>query len=170
MKYEVEIGRGAEKRTRVVELHREENGWRISLDGKIIEADAVETAANTFSILLGGSAYEIRVRQEPDGTLALQSGCDEFAAEVIDPRAWSGRRHSGGEAEGRQQIAAPMPGKVIRVLVKAGERVEAGQGLIVVEAMKMQNEVRSPKSGVVEKVLVQEGQAVNAGEVLCAVA
>jgi len=59
-----------------------------------------------------------------------------------------------------------MPGKVVRLLVKAGDRVEAGQGLFVVEAMKMQNEIRSPKSGTVERVLVAEGQAVNSGEVL----
>jgi pyruvate carboxylase subunit B len=70
------------------------------------------------------------------------------------------------QAEGRQQVVAPMPGKVVRVLVSAGEQVEAGQGLLVVEAMKMQNEIRSPKSGTVEKVVASEGQAVNAGDVL----
>jgi len=64
------------------------------------------------------------------------------------------------------QILAPMPGKIIRVLVQAGEKVEAGQGLLVVEAMKMQNEIRSPKSGTVERLLVKEGQPVNAGEIL----
>ena len=63
-----------------------------------------------------------------------------------------------------------MPGKVVRLLAKAGDAVEAGQGLLVVEAMKMQNEIRSPKSGTVERVLVTEGQTVNAGEVLCVVA
>jgi biotin carboxyl carrier protein len=62
-----------------------------------------------------------------------------------------------------------MPGKIVRVLVRAGDRVEAGQGLLVVEAMKMQNEIRSPKSGTIERVLAEEGQAVNAGEVLCVV-
>jgi biotin carboxyl carrier protein len=102
----------------------------------------------------------------PDGTLTLQTGPEEFTAEVIDPRAWSGRRHTAVEAEGRQQIVAPMPGKVVRLLVKAGDAVEAGQGLLVMEAMKMQNEIRSPKSGVVERLLATEGQAVNAGEVL----
>jgi biotin carboxyl carrier protein len=63
-----------------------------------------------------------------------------------------------------------MPGKVVRLLVKGGEHVEAGQGLLVVEAMKMQNEIRSPKSGIVERVLAKEGQPVNAGDVLCVVA
>ena len=59
-----------------------------------------------------------------------------------------------------------MPGKIIRVLVQIGEKVDAGQGLLVVEAMKMQNEIRSPKSGTVERLLVKEGQPVNAGEIL----
>ena len=59
-----------------------------------------------------------------------------------------------------------MPGKIIRVLVQTGEKVDAGQGLLVVEAMKMQNEIRSPKSGTVERLLVKEGQPVNAGEIL----
>jgi biotin carboxyl carrier protein len=59
-----------------------------------------------------------------------------------------------------------MPGKIVRVLVRGGQKVEAGQGLIVVEAMKMQNEIRSPKTGTVERLLVKEGQPVNAGEVL----
>ena len=81
-------------------------------------------------------------------------------------RAWRGRRHGAVEAEGRQQIVAPMPGKVVRLLVKTGDKVEAGQGLLVVEAMKMQNEVRSPKTGTVERLLAKEGQPVNAGEVL----
>ena len=71
--------------------------------------------------------------------------------------------------DGRQPVVAPMPGKVVRVLVAAGEAIEAGQGIAVVEAMKMQNEVRSPKSGSVERLFVAEGQTVNAGEVLATI-
>ncbi len=162
MKLEVRIG----KQTRVVELEREDGRWRIALDGQPLDADAVEIAPNTFSILLRGQSHEVRVTPGPNGILTLQTSIEEFTAEVIDPRAWSGRRHSAVEAEGRQQIVAPMPGKVVRLLVKAGDSVEAGQGLLVMETMKMQNEIRSPKSGVVERLLAEEGQAVNAGEVL----
>ena len=158
MKCEVQLEDLSGRKSRIVELERNGGGWRVHLDGQPIEADAVEIAPYTFSILLNGRSYEIRVK--------LQTGTHEFTAEVIDPRSWSGRRHGHVEAEGRQQIVAPMPGKVVRLLVKAGDRVEAGQGLFVVEAMKMQNEIRSPKSGTVERVLAKEGQAVNAGEVL----
>jgi len=133
-------------------------------------ADVVETLPDTFSVLFSGQSHQVCVTPSSGGQLQLQTGGLEFAAEVIDPRSWSGRRHGAAEAEGRQQIAAPMPGKVVRLLVKAGDSVEVGQGLLVVEAMKMQNEIRSPKSGSVERVLVAEGQAVNAGEVLCVVA
>jgi biotin carboxyl carrier protein len=162
MKFEVLINSAR----RIIELRRDANNWRISLDGEPADADAVEIAPNIFSVLLNGKSHEIRVTLNPSGTLTLQTGRNEFTAEVIDPRAWRGRRHGALEAEGRQQILAPMPGKIVRVLVQAGEKVQAGQGLIVVEAMKMQNEIRSPKSGTVERLLVKEGQPVNAGEVL----
>jgi biotin carboxyl carrier protein len=162
VKFAVRIG----DNTRIVELERSADHWRITLDGQSLDADAVEIAPNTFSILLRGQSHEIRVTPLPDGRLTLQTGLEEFTAEVVDPRAWSGRQHGTLEAEGRQPVVAPMPGKVVRLLVKAGDTVEAGQGLLVVEAMKMQNEIRSPKSGVVERLLVQEGQPVTTGEVL----
>jgi len=151
---------------RTVELERNADGWRVSLDGRPLHADAIEVAPNIFSILIDGQSHEIRVTRLPDGTLALQTGHEEFSVEVVDPRVWRGRRHSASELEGRQQVVAPMPGKIIRVLVQAGDNVGAGQGLLVVEAMKMQNEIRSPKSGLVERLLAKEGQSVNAGEVL----
>jgi biotin carboxyl carrier protein len=166
MKYEIQLAGASGKKTRHVELERDANGWRVTLDGQPVAADAAEIAPHTLSILLDGQSHEIHVTPAADGTLNLQTGVQEFAAEVLDPRAWSGRRHGGVEAEGRQQVVAPMPGKVVRLLVKPGEHVEAGQGLLVVEAMKMQNEIRSPKGGTVERVLVKEGQPVNAGEVL----
>lgn len=166
MKYEVRIS----GKTRLVELERQGDGWQARLDGEADVADVVETAPNTFSILVSGQSHQISVTPSSDGGLELVTGGFEFSAAVTDPRSWRGRRHGGAEAEGRQQIAAPMPGKIVRLLVKAGDAVEAGRGLLVIEAMKMQNEIRSPKSGTVERVLVREGQAVNAGEVLCVVA
>jgi biotin carboxyl carrier protein len=153
-------------KTRTIELQRAADRWRVSLDGTPLDVDALEIAPNIFSILLNGQSHEVRIAHAPDGTLTLQTGHYEFTAEVIDPRAWRGRRHGAVEAEGRQQITAPMPGKVVRLLVQPGDKVQAGQGLLVVEAMKMQNEVRSPKTGTVERLLVQEGQPVNAGQTL----
>ena len=166
MKFEVQLDGASGKRSRVVELERTAAGWRVTLDGQPVDADAVEISPYTLSILLNGQSHEIRITPDSTGKLKLQTRTQEFTAEVIDPRSWSGRRHGHVEAEGRQQILAPMPGKIARLLVKVGDRVEAGQGLFVVEAMKMQNEIRSPKSGTVERVLAKEGQPVTAGEVL----
>ncbi|MFZ0818634.1 MAG: biotin/lipoyl-containing protein [Candidatus Acidiferrales bacterium] len=143
--------------------------FNITHAGRAIEADVVEVAANTFSVLVSGNAYEVRVEPAPGG-MRIHAGAREFRAEIEDPRAWRGRHGGTLEAEGRQEILAPMPGKVVRLLVTQGQKVEANQGLMVVEAMKMQNEIRSPKSGVVERIVVVEGQAVNAGEPLAIVA
>lgn len=169
MKFEVALNGtgGAKKHT--VELQPTDTGYCIALDGQVIQADATMVAPNIISVLIGGQAFEVHVTPSLDGKIKLQSGPHEFTAELQDPRSWQGRRHGTLEAEGRQQIIAPMPGKVIRLLVQAGDPVEAGQGLVVVEAMKMQNEIRSPKRGKVERLQVKEGQAVNAGEVLCVV-
>ena len=162
MKFEVLINNAR----RIVELQRTSERWSIALDGHAVDADAIEIAPNIFSILLNGKSHEVRITPTPTGALTLQTDHQDFTAELLDSRAWRGRRHRALEAEGRQQIIAPMPGKIVRVLVQAGDKVEAGQGLIVVEAMKMQNEIRSPKSGTVERLLAKEGQPVNVGEVL----
>jgi biotin carboxyl carrier protein len=153
-------------KARAVELARVDDSWKISLDGNELDASVVEVAPNTFSVLLNGKSHQIRIAPRADGTLTLHTGLAEYHAEVTDPRLWRGRKHGVLEAEGRQQITAPMPGKVVRLLVSEGDAVEAGQGLLVVEAMKMQNEIRSPKAGKVEKLLAKENQAVNAGDVL----
>jgi biotin carboxyl carrier protein len=169
MKFEVRLtGRGG-RLTRLVELERAGSAWRVWLDGQAVGADVSEVAPNTLSILLAGQSHEVRLVPGADGTLEIYDRSQQFTAEVTDSRAWRGRRHGGAEAQGRQQVAAPMPGKIIRVLVKAGDKVECGQGLLVVEAMKMQNEIRSPKSGTVERVFACAGQTVNAGEVLLSV-
>jgi biotin carboxyl carrier protein len=169
MKFEIHLTGPSGNMLRSVELERDADRWKISLDGQSVDADAVEIDPNTLSLLLKGQSYEVRITHSPDGVLKLQTGLQEFTAEVVDPRAWRGRHHGALEAEGRQHVIAPMPGKVVRVFVQTGEKVEAGQGLLVVEAMKMQNEIRSPKGGIVERLHVKEGQPVNTGEVLCVV-
>jgi biotin carboxyl carrier protein len=166
MKFEVQLNGANGSTKHTVELEPNGAGYTISLDGQLIDGDATLVGPDTVSVLIGGQAFEIRLAPSIDGRIKLQSGPHEFTAEIQDPRAWQGRRHGALEAEGRQQIVAPMPGKVVRLLVNAGDQVEVGQGLVVVEAMKMQNEIRSPKKGKVERLHVKEGQAVNAGEVL----
>lgn len=164
MKLKIELG----GRTRTLELAREGRRIVATLDGQAVEADAVELGPGIYSILIAGSSFEAQVEAAADGFTVAIAG-RRIPVRVSDPRQWQRRRGGSVEAEGRQQIAAPMPGKVVRVLLQQGEKVDAGQGILVVEAMKMQNEIRSPKTGRVERLLVTEGQAVNAGEIVAVV-
>ncbi len=161
-------GAGAAISAQDVDVTSDGNRIRAQMGGRIIEGDAVQVATDTYSILIGGHSFEVRIEQAHGG-LRVHAGEREFTVEIDDPRAWRRRRGGALEAEGRQEVVAPMPGKVVRVLAKQGDDVEAGQGLFVVEAMKMQNEIRSPKKGKLEKLLVTEGQVVNAGEPLAVV-
>ncbi|HKQ50935.1 MAG TPA: acetyl-CoA carboxylase biotin carboxyl carrier protein subunit, partial [Pyrinomonadaceae bacterium] len=96
-------------------------------------------------------------------------GGQVYAVTLADPKRLRGAAVSGGHAHGSSEIVAPMPGKVVRVLVEAGAEVEAGAGVVIVEAMKMQNEMKSPKAGRVASVQVREGATVNAGDVLAVI-
>jgi biotin carboxyl carrier protein len=166
MKLEVYLDSVTGKSKHVVELEKNGSSYKVSLDGQGVDADVILTTPNAVSVILNGAAFEFHIAPTPDGAYTLQTGTHEFHAEVRDPRSWRARKQRALEAEGRQQILAPMPGKVIRLLVKVGDEVKAGQGLMVVEAMKMQNEIRSPKKGKVERLQAKEGQPVNAGDIL----
>jgi glutaconyl-CoA/methylmalonyl-CoA decarboxylase subunit gamma len=142
-------------------------------DGSPFETNAREIAPGLFSILIAGRQFCARVSRGPDPTDAVgnaylykvQVDGETYSITAQDPRRWS-RARSGVTCGGHQQIVAPMPGKIVRVLVAPGQQVEAGRSVIVVEAMKMQNEIRSSTAGTVARVSVSEGQAVNAGEIL----
>ena len=166
MKFDMHLQGSEGVKKYVVELEPAASGYSVILDGKKVNADAALVAPGCVSVLLDGKAFEVHVTASYDGTVKVQLGPHEYTVEIENTRAWKGRRHAAVEAEGRQQIVAPMPGKVIRLLANTGDEVEVGQGIVVVEAMKMQNEIRSPKKGKVERLHVKEGQNVNAGEVL----
>ncbi|HET9399591.1 MAG TPA: biotin/lipoyl-containing protein [Candidatus Acidoferrales bacterium] len=152
----------------MIDLRRTAPQISASSASRRIEADAVEISPGLYSILIGGRSFQVHVAERGAALLA-RVGHYEFIVELADPRAWRRGRGSTLEAEGQQEIIAPMPGKIVRVLAAKGSKVEAGQGILVVEAMKMQNELRSPKSGTLEKLLVTEGQAVNSGDVLAVI-
>ena len=139
-----------------------------TIDGRRLEADATEVSPGVYSILVNGKSFEVRLEQSGAELRAI-AGSREFRIAISDEREWRRKRGGTVEAEGRQQVLAPMPGKIVRVLVKTGDTVRAGQGLLVVEAMKMQNEIRAPKSGNIDRLGVVEGQTVNAGEVVAIV-
>ena len=164
MTYDVVI----DGQSRRLELARDGEVWQCRLDGREIKLDAVLARRDVISIVINGTAYEVK-REATATDLHLWVGSARYSAEVRDPRSFRSRRSSGGGAAGIKKLLAPMPGKVVRVLVSEKSLVEAGQGLLVVEAMKMQNELKSPKNGIVRKILATEGAAVNAGDVLAIV-
>jgi biotin carboxyl carrier protein len=164
MRIEIELA----SKVRTVELSGQGALLFCAIDGRATEADVIELSPGIYSILIGGESFEAHVERSATGLRVTVAG-REYLATIRDPRARRRSRVRALEAEGRQQVFAPMPGKIVRLLVKPGDRIEAGQGLLVVEAMKMQNEVRSPKSGRVERLLVSEGHAVNAGEILAVI-
>jgi biotin carboxyl carrier protein len=150
-----------------LELSQTEGLWKCRLDGREIEVDAVLARPNVLSLRIGNKAYEVKC-ERVSNDVHIWVGSRRFAPEVRDPRSLRSR---GGTADehGPRKLTAPMPGKVVRVLLAEGAAVEAGEGVLVVEAMKMQNEVKSPKKGTIQKILVTEGSAVNAGDVLAIV-
>jgi biotin carboxyl carrier protein len=163
MLYDVNIG-GKNYR---LDLHRADGRWYCRLDGRDLEVDAVLVNPDVLSMRIGNMAYEIKSERVAND-LHLWVGSKCFDAEVRDPRSLRGRARAGDD-HGAWKITAPMPGKVVRVLVHEGDEVAAGAGVAVVEAMKMQNEIKSPKKGAVQKILIREGAAVNAGDVLAIV-
>jgi biotin carboxyl carrier protein len=139
------------------------NGHAVEVDSENL-AGVAQVEPGVYSVLLEGRSFEARaIRTE--GGLRLELDGRRFTAEVRDPRD-RGQKAEAALGVGRQNVAAPMPGKVIRVLVREGDAVEVGQGLVVVEAMKMQNEMKALRDGNVVEVRVRDGETVSAGDVL----
>jgi biotin carboxyl carrier protein len=150
-----------------LELDRAGGTWSSRVDGRAVEIDAVLVRPDVLSLRIGNKAYEVKC-EHVAGEQHLWVGSRQFAVAVRDPRSWRGRTQAVDD-QGPKKLTAPMPGKVVRVLVSAGVEVAAGAGVLVVEAMKMQNEIKSPKKGTIQKILVSTGAAVNAGDVLAIV-
>jgi len=151
-----------------LELEKVDAAWKCRLDGTEVQVDAVLPRRDVLSLLVDGHAFEIKREQTPTD-LHLWVGSTRFAVELRDPRSLRSRKGGGADEKGPRKIVAPMPGRVVRLLVTEQTEVEAGQGIVVVEAMKMQNEIKSPKKGIVKKIAAAVGSAVNAGDVLAIV-
>jgi acetyl/propionyl-CoA carboxylase alpha subunit len=134
------------------------------VDGRAIAADVRMLQGGMMSLVIEGRQY--RCVLDGDGVVI---GGRRFGFEVEDPRSLQGRRGAGAGTAGPRALKAPMPGRVVRVLVGAGDEVAEGQALLVIEAMKMQNELKSPKAGRVVRVAAAVGDTVGAGDVLAVV-
>jgi biotin carboxyl carrier protein len=134
--------------------------YRLTLDERTYTVDALTLEHGAVSMLVDGASYHVEFEENADEVGVLVRG-QVARVDVADERRLRLRAGSTGfTAEGKQVINAPMPGKVAKVLVKLGDEVKEGQGLVVVEAMKMENELKSPKAGKVVELLAREGTTV----------
>ena len=137
----------------------------VRVEGKNIVCDWVRLPDGGYSLIIDGQVYDLCVDLDTDACIVTdRSGTHPLR--ILDPRSLAGREPVEEGQSGLQRIRADMPGKVMRLLVKPGDSVGYDQGLLVLEAMKMQNEIRSPKSGVVREIGVQPGATVGAGDFL----
>jgi biotin carboxyl carrier protein len=144
--------------------------FEVTLRGKTRTVDAFRTDLGIFSLLVDGASYTATLDQRNSQVIVKIRGRSSFPVEILDERRLRMRRAAGKfTVEGRQLVTAPMPGKLVKVLVKPGDKVTTGQGILVVEAMKMENELKSPKDGVVTEVFAKEGQTVEGNAKLCAI-
>jgi biotin carboxyl carrier protein len=141
------------------------------VDGRRYELAVRVPEAGSYLLIADGSVYECRVERDDArrGSLYVHTRNRAYPIRLIDPKRLRAAQSGGAQTDGAAQLAAVMPGKVVRVLVEQGQLVEAGQGIVVVEAMKMQNEMKSPRAGTVVELQARAGATVNAGDVLAVI-
>ena len=151
----------------------QDDGSRVhaEIDGRGYTLDVREAGASGYVLIAEAAVFDCRVDGRPDSgkPISVIVGATEYSVTLIDPKRLRGASGAVAPAGEAARIVAPMPGKVVRVLVNVGDQVEAGAGIVVVEAMKMQNEMKSPKTGTVVALHVDSGATVNAGDVLAVV-
>jgi biotin carboxyl carrier protein len=143
--------------------------YRVVIDGNEVLVDGRKTGRTNYSLIIDKQSFEVDVDIAEDEYRVLADGRTYHVRLVDERKTRLGGLQSGVEPRGRQEIAVPMPGKIVAVLVTQGDRVEKGQGLVIVEAMKMENEVRSTISGEVKEIRIKAGETVEAGKVLLVV-
>jgi biotin carboxyl carrier protein len=162
----LEISSGTDKVA--VEIISNGGQMKIRLGGTEILCDWVRLADGHYSLILNGNVLDVLVNVDPE-TCVLTSRSGTYAFRVVDPRRAGFMQASEEESAGVQRLCADMPGKIIRVLVQEGDSIAVNQSLLVLEAMKMQNEIRAPKAGAVKTVAVTPGTTVNTGDFLLSI-
>ncbi len=171
MQYEVEVG-GKLRQVSVARAAGAGDGFAVTIDGKTQHVNAARIDAQTLSLLVDREApndavrsYEVTLAADAVGALTVRVGATPVAVALNGRRRWNRKPDAAG-GSGPRRVIAPMPGKVVRLLVKPGDTVTARQPVVVVEAMKMENELRAGGEGVVTEVHAREGLSVEAGALL----
>ena len=141
------------------------------IDDRRHQLEVHESAAGGYLLIADGQVFDCRVegRVESGKQVDVVVGTKSYAVTLTDPRKLSSATSTSAHDDNAARIVAPMPGKVVRILVEVGSEVAAGDGILVVEAMKMQNEMKSPKAGKVVALNIQTGATVNGGDVLAVI-
>jgi biotin carboxyl carrier protein len=147
-----------------IEFKRDGESLFASVDGREYELEASEVEPNVYLLKHENQVFQIFVAPTEPALATL--GNHSFEIKISDPKRLRGAGAAAGNADGAAEIKTAMPGKVVRVVVEQGAEIKQGESVLVVEAMKMQNEMKSPKDGVVKEIRVAEGATVNAGDVL----
>ncbi len=168
MKYRAKIADPTGDRSVEVEVHVDGEGVLVSLDGRKARWDVVATPGGGYSILRpDGRQAEAVPRRSPEGGMKVRVGAEQVTLELLDELTARAQAVAGkGVSRGSGEVKAAIPGRVLRVLAGPGDQVSQGQPVVVLEAMKMENDVRAPRDGVVRSVEVAAGQAVGTGQVL----
>ena len=162
---------GKIRRLELTRNSADDGSWAGTLDGQAFGVDVRLVQPGILSVIIGepgrqgGHAFRCVLDEGPLET-AIQIGGRRYIFSVEDLRSWSTRRRKTGAATGQQVIKAPMPGRIVRLLVAPGDQVEVHQGVVLIEAMKMQNELKAARAGKVQEIKTEAGATVAAGEIL----
>jgi biotin carboxyl carrier protein len=148
-------------------LSQDANILEVDVDGKIYKVDLMHTADGTFSILEGGHSYNIELVPREDKKYTAYTLYQSYDLEVIDAEARYLRNRGGNGFDSNENtISSPMPGKVVNVMVKVGDKVKEGETVIIISAMKMESEYKAPKDGIVKKINVKNNDTIEGNQVL----
>ena len=150
-------------RTARVEVRESQGRYRVTMGERTLELDLVRTSDHDVSVLIDGASHDVSLERTAEGFAVLLRG-DRFDVELKD--AVQGVALGRVAHSGPLKLTAPMPGKIVKVLVAAGDAVEVGRGVLVMEAMKMENELKATRAGTIQEIRVKEGQAVEMGALL----
>ncbi len=146
-----------------VEVREKQGRYQVSVGSKTLDIDLVKTGETSVSVLVDGASHDLSLEKTPQGFAVVVRG-DRFDVDLKD--AVKGVALGKAGPTGPLKLLAPMPGKIVKVLVSPGDKVEAGRGVLVMEAMKMENELKAARAGTVQEIRVNEGQAVEMGALL----
>jgi biotin carboxyl carrier protein len=164
VKYEVSE-KGGE--TRTIELKElGENAYEVTIDGATVHVDAARSGKTIYSIIEDGKQFEVIIDETGAHGFDVLVGGQLLHLQAFDERSRLLANTAKASASGPQRVEAEMPGKVVKIAVAAGSEVQEGQGIVILEAMKMENEIKSPIDGVIKEMGVTEGQTVESGALL----